>query len=82
VDEIAVAALTRAGASFLVVIVVGLFFAASGIGGLIVPLMILGIGVALAKHEKMPDGWRLKDAELDAWLESGLPHPDSDKRSR
>lgn len=64
--------LTRLVVPFLLVIVIGPLFAATELGGLVVPVVILGVGIALAKHRVMPDRWRVTDKELSAWLDSEL----------
>lgn len=68
--------------ALLLVVLVAPMLSSSGMGGFFVPLVILALGVALRGYQVIPDPWRVKDADLSAWLESPLRSPDSGHTTR
>jgi hypothetical protein len=69
-------------AAAVFVLVVAPLFAGDGLSGFAVPVVILALGFALAKHRVVPDPWRFSDQDLDAWLDSDLRSPGPGRSSR
>jgi hypothetical protein len=63
------------------VLLLAALFMSIGLSGFVLPAVILGLGFALAKHEVVPDPWRIGDEELYAWLDSEVQSPGSDRNS-
>lgn len=57
-------------------------FTADGMSGLGIPVVFLGLGVALAEYRIVPDPWHIKDEDLDAWLGGELKSPGPDHTRR